>query len=82
MAGKLPDRPRCPAHPYSILQRDGSCFHCEGEKLAQADTQRAGSKRAMKFNFKGRNRRRADDLPDDEYDYEGEEQLDGELATA
>ncbi len=37
MAGKLPSRPMCSTHSGVMLQRNGSCFLCEGEILARED---------------------------------------------
>jgi hypothetical protein len=36
-----------------MLQRNGSCFLCEGEHLARDDKNRRGSKKALRGNFRG-----------------------------
>ena len=83
MAGRLPNRPKCKVHPFSQLQPNGECFVCEGEKLAEGDKERA-RKRAMRFNFKGRKRKKADveDDFDEGVDREAEAELDARLMHA
>ena len=84
MAGKLPNRPKCPTHPFALLQRDGTCLLCEGERLAGVDEERA-KKRAMRFNFRGGRKRKAPvegDSYDPDFDAEAENELDRELMHA
>lgn len=44
MAGKI-DKPRCEHHRFSVLDQDGVCLICEGERLAKQDRNRSRHRR-------------------------------------